>query len=107
MAALLNAAIYVGPVVLLAGLVATIICFVLQLFGAGRSQLLRRALVTAGVGIAGLVVGTGLGIAVFCSTPSTGNLCGLGGVFGTGPFAAGVCMAGYSISTLRMRRGAL
>jgi len=104
MESLLNAVIYIGPLVFLLGLLAAITCFALQLSGPGKSQVLRRALLTAGIGVAGYIVGTGLGIAFFCSTASGGNLCGLGGVFGTGPFTAGLCMGGYAILTLRARR---
>ena len=106
MAALLNAMIYIGPVALLLGFLAALFCFALQIAGPGRSLVLRRVLVAVGLGIAGFVVGTGLGIAAFCSTESTGNLCGLGGVFGTGPLAAGLCMGIYAILTLRARRNA-
>jgi hypothetical protein len=106
MGSLLNAAIYIGPAVFLLSLLATLICFAMQISGPGRSEVLRQILVAAGLGIAGFVVGTGVGIAFFCSTESTGNLCGLGGVFGTGPFAAGLCMAGYAILALRARRNA-
>jgi hypothetical protein len=106
MGSLLNAVINIGPVVFLLGLLLAIICFALHLSGPGKPQVFRRAFVTAGLGIAGFVVGTGIGIAFFCSTASTGNLCGLGGVFGTGPFTAGLCMGGYAIFTLGARREA-
>lgn len=106
MGSLLNAAIYIGPIVLLLGLLAAISCLTLQLFGPGKRQVARRALVTTGLGMAGFAIGTGVGIAFFCSTESTGNLCGLGGVFGAGPFAAGLCMAGYAIRTLKANREA-
>lgn len=106
MGSLLNAVIYIGPIVFLLALLAAITCLTLQLFGPGKLLVVRRALVTAGLGIAGFVVGTGVGIAFFCSTQSTGNLCGLGGVFGTGPFAAGLCMASYAIRMLRAHRDA-
>lgn len=98
---LLNAVIYIGSIVFLLGLLAAVTCLTLQLFGPGKRQVVRRALVTTGLGIAGFVVGTGVGIAFFCSTESAGNLCGLGGVFGTGPFAAGLCMASYAVRMLR------
>jgi hypothetical protein len=106
MGSLLNAVIYIGPVVFLLGLLAAIACFASQLSRPGRPRLLRRALVSAGLGLAGYIVGTGLGIAFFCATASTGNLCGLGGVFGTGPLIGGLCMGGYSIRALKTRRNA-
>jgi hypothetical protein len=103
---LLNAVIYIGPIVFLLGLLAAIACLALQFFGSGKVHVVRRVVVAAGLGIAGFVGGTGVGIAFFCSTESTGNLCGLGGVFGTGPFAAGLCMASYAIRMLRAHRDA-
>ena len=106
MESLLNGVIYIGPLVFLFGLLVAITCFALQLSGPGRSQVLRRALSTAGFGVAGFIVGTGLGMAFFCSTPSAGNLCGLGGVFGAGPIAAGLCMGGYAILTFKATRDA-
>jgi hypothetical protein len=84
MGRLLNAVIYIGPMVFLLGLLAAIASLALPVFGPGKLHVVRRALVTTGLGIAGFVVGTGVDIAFFCSTESTGNLCGLGGVFGMG-----------------------
>jgi hypothetical protein len=106
MESLLNTAIYIGPVVFLLGLLVAITCLALQLSAHGGAQILRRALAAAGLGVAGFAVGTGLGIAFFCSSESAGNLCGLGGVLGTGPFAAGLCMGCYAILALRARRSA-
>jgi hypothetical protein len=106
MESFLNTAIHVGPSVFLLGLLIATACIALQLFRPGRLRVLRCALVTAALGGAAFIIGTGLGIAAFCSTTRAGNLCGLGGVFGTGPFAAGLCIGCYSIFTLRAFRNA-
>lgn len=106
MGSLLDPAIHIGPVVFLLGLAAAVTCLALQLFGPDRPRLLRRALVSLGLGIAGLVIGTALGIALFCSAESAGNLCGLGGVFGTGPALAGLGMACHGALSLRASRRA-
>lgn len=45
------------------------------------------------VGAAAFVAGAALGIAVFCASEDAGNLCGLGGIFGSGPLLAGVAIA--------------
>lgn len=99
MADLFNLLIKAGPVVLLMGLVLSI---VLALFGCirhgdGRAAwLVNYVLVSFGVGVAGLFIGAALGMVVFCSMPSMGNLCGLGGVFGSGPMLAGIALAAYA-----------
>lgn len=96
MADVLNLLIKVGPVVLLLGLIAAM---ALAVFGCARLEggrarwLGRYALGSIGVGVAALFVGAALGIAVFCSSEKMGNLCGLGGVFGSGPLLAGIALA--------------
>lgn len=55
-----------------------------------RRSLIRFALGGLGVGVAAGFLGMGIGIAFFCSQ-SIGNLCGLGGVFLSGPLA--FCLA--------------
>lgn len=99
MADVLNLLIKIGPVVLLLGLIASI---ALAMFGFARRDddaarwLGRYVLGAVVIGIAALFAGTALGIAVFCSSEKMGNLCGLGGVFGSGPFLAGICLAIYA-----------
>ena len=68
--------------------------------------LLRYALVLVAIGTAAFIAGAAIGIAAFCSTESSGNLCGLGGVFGVGPFLSGISMGGYGYFWLRGTRGA-
>jgi hypothetical protein len=106
MGSLLNASIYVGPIVFVLGLAVALTCIALQMAGPDKSHFWRRLLITAALGAVGYVAGAGIGIAFFCSTASAGNLCGLGGVFGAGPAVAGLCMGAYAIVTLRARRHA-
>ncbi|MGH7669483.1 MAG: hypothetical protein ACRENQ_08295, partial [Gemmatimonadaceae bacterium] len=101
--------ISVGPIVLGLGVLAAIVCVAVYLIASAPNKgppLLRFVLVLIAVGVAAYVAGTAIGIAVFCSTASSGNLCGLGGVFGVGPFLSGVCIAGYSYVWLRGTRNA-
>jgi len=102
----LNLLIKIGPMVLLLGLIASI---VLAVFGLARREddkarwLVRYVLGSVVIGIVALFAGTALGIAVFCSSEKMGNLCGLGGVFGSGPLLAGISLA---IHAYRRVRGA-
>lgn len=50
----------------------------------------------AGAGFMGFVAGMSLGIVLACFTEGAGNLCGLAGIFGTGPIAAGLAMLTYA-----------
>jgi hypothetical protein len=49
-----------------------------------------------GVGLIGFVTGMALGIFAACFTDDAGNLCGLAGVFGTGPLLAALAMIVYA-----------
>ncbi len=99
MADVLNLLIKIGPVVLLLGLTVSI---ALAAFGFARRSddkmkwLGRYILGLAIVGVVALFAGAALGIAVFCSSEKMGNLCGLGGVFGSGPLLAGIALAIYA-----------
>lgn len=106
---LLNPAIAAGPIVLGLGLAVAIGCFAFHLLAprpGPRRPLLRFVLVLAAVGVAAFIAGTVIGIAAFCSTARTGNLCGLGGVFGVGPMLSGSCMGGYALFWVRRIRRA-
>jgi hypothetical protein len=70
---------------LLVATVATYVMYRTAAEGTGRS-LFRFLMRGVFVAFAAGFVGTGLGIAFFCSL-GLGNLCGLGGVFLTGPLA--------------------
>lgn len=67
-------------------------------------SLLRYVLSTLAAGAAGYVAGAAVGIAIACSSDGAGNLCGLAGVFGTGPLAAAIVMAIYARATTRRAR---
>ena len=47
-------------------------------------------------GTVAFAAGTVLGISAFCAPADAGNLCGLGGVLGLGPFVSGLTMAIYA-----------
>lgn len=96
---MLNLLIKTGPVVLLSGLIISVALAVFGFTrcGADKARWLGRyVLRLAVVGFVALFVGTALGIAVFCSSEKMGNLCGLGGVFGSGPLLAGIALAIYA-----------
>lgn len=107
MANLLDSAITIGPSVLGLGLLLAAGCGLVYLLAPGPKAgtvLLRFALLTGAIGIAAFMVGTGIGIAAFCASEASGNLCGLGGVFGTGPALAGLAIGGYACIWLRCVR---
>lgn len=58
------------------------------------------------VGMFGFVVGSALGIAASCFGDDAGNLCGLAGIFGTGPITAALAMVIYAHYWYRRARGA-
>ena len=100
----MNSAMLVGLTVFSVGLLGAIASLVLLLSSPGKSRALNRLLVAAGLGVIGFVAGTWLGIEYFCSPGDAGNLCGLGGVFGTGPLVAGLGLMAGSILILKARR---
>jgi len=105
--ALLNQVISVGPIVLGLGLLLAGVCIVIRLLspgpkvGASVPGFLLRALA---VGAATFIAGAVAGVAVFCSSASSGNLCGLGGIFGTGPLLCGVSVGWYAVVWLKRSR---
>lgn len=107
MGSFLNSAIYIGPFALALGLLIALFCCLMYLAASQPKKvvsLLRYGLIVLVVGVLAFVVGTALGIAAFCSFESSGNLCGLGGVFGVGPLLAGICMGGYGLTWLKSTR---
>jgi len=109
MGALLNQVISVGPIILGLGLLLAGVCIVVHLLAPGRgvdASLLRFILRTLALGIATFIAGAAVGIAVFCSSASSGNLCGLGGIFGIGPLLSGVCVGWYALAWLKRSRHA-
>lgn len=104
---LLNPAISVGPIILGLGLLLAIACIAIYLLAPGPkigTSLLRFVVLALVVGIVAFVAGTVIGIAAFCSTADSGNLCGLGGVFGVGPILSGICIGGYACLWLKGTR---
>jgi hypothetical protein len=89
-----------GPVILLAASVAAIFFYIRirRATTSGRSPSIMRyfggALVVAALAYA---AGTATGIYVACSSPDSGNLCGLYGVFGIGPLLAGIAIFVYAL----------
>ena len=109
MGSLLTPAISVGPIVFGLGLLAAIGCCAVFLFTPRQSKgamLLRYLLVVFAVGVASFAAGAAIGIALFCTNAGSGNLCGLGGVFGVGPLLSGISIAGYSFHWVRKMRNA-
>jgi len=104
-----NLLIKIGPLVLLAGLVASIAGAVSGSARRGDDKarwLGRYVLRSVVIGIAALFAGAALGIAVFCSSDKMGNLCGLGGVFGSGPLLAGISLAIHAYRRVRATKNA-
>jgi hypothetical protein len=107
-ASLLNFSVSFLPytgLLLLGLLVATVTTYVVYRMDAdGTTRSLFRFL-SRGVLVAFVAgfVGTGLGIPFFCSY-SLGNLCGLGGVFLTGPLTLTVAVIVYLVRWARLAR---
>lgn len=105
-ASLLNYSVSFLPytgLLLLGLLVATAATYVMYRTGTDgtRRSLFRFLLGGVLVAFVAGFVGTGLGIAFFCSY-SLGNLCGLGGVFLTGPFALIAAVIVYLVRWARL-----
>ncbi len=104
---LLTPAITIGPFVLGFAVLFAVVCIAVRLCtlapNSGTS-VLRFAVLAGLIGIAGFIGGAVIGIAAFCSFASSGNLCGLGGIFGVGPFVSGICIAWYSYTWLKATR---
>jgi hypothetical protein len=101
---LLTPAITIGPVVLGLGLLCTVACIVAYLLrprAKADAVLLRFVVLAVAIGVGAFVAGSAIGIAAFCASADSGNLCGLGGVFGMGPLLSGLAMGGYAWSWFR------
>lgn len=109
MGTLLNPVISVGPVVLGLGLLVAGVCIAIRLLvpgpkvGASVPRFVLRALAVA---VTAFIAGAVVGVVAFCSSPSSGNLCGLGGIFGIGPLLSGVCVGLYALAWLKRSRHA-
>jgi len=98
----------IGPIALLAALIAVPIYYLNYHFAPEpkkKLSLLRYVLITLGVGALAYVIGTILGISAACSSESSGNLCGLAGVFGVGPLMSAMAVFFYAHSWSRKARG--
>jgi len=107
MGALLNQVISVGPIVLGLGLLLAGVCIAIHLLAPGPKAgdaLLGFVLRALAAGAATFIAGAAVGVAVFCASASAGNLCGLGGIFGTGPLLSGVCVGWYALVWLKRSR---
>ncbi len=79
----------------LMGIAATILFYFLYPSApqSGRKLRFGRYLgLSVVAGLIGYGAGAAVGIAIACSTPEGGNLCGLMGVFGVGPLLANIAM---------------
>ena len=84
-----------GPYALLGALIA-IPLYYLSYRNAPEPKLQRSLtgylLIAFGAGALAFVVGAWIGISIACSVENPGNLCGLVGVFGSGPLLAAVAI---------------
>lgn len=104
---MINTLISIGPLALLAALIAVPLLYLSYRTAPEPKRplfLLRYLLLTGAAGVVGYVIGAAVGIAVFCSAVDAGNLCGLAGVFGTGPLSAAVAMVLYAHTTTQRAR---
>ena len=95
MNSVLNALMSIGPIALFAALVLASAYYAAYRFAPEPKKIVsvvRYAVMVFVVGALAFVVGAAIGISVFCSSDNTGNLCGLGGFFGTGPLLSGVAI---------------
>ncbi len=104
----LDTAITIGPAALLAAVIAVPFYFGRARAGVPRRRIsaVRYLMTTLLAGISAYVVGTVAGIAVACSGSGAANLCGLAGVFGSGPLLAALAIVvAAHIQARNARRG--
>jgi hypothetical protein len=93
---LYSTVVSIGPAVLLLGLVMIMVHFLNWRSAPEpkKKQLSgwRYLFLCLGAGVPAFVAGTAAGIWLACSSPDSGNLCGLVGVFCLGPLIAGVAI---------------
>jgi hypothetical protein len=99
-----DAVMTIGPWALLISLVAMVFFYIRY----RKVPASDRALsvvgyfgVTLALGLLAYVVGAAAGIFAACSSDSSGNLCGLYGVFGTGPLLAGIAIFYFALIRAR------
>ena len=102
--------ISIGPIALLIALLAAPAYYIHYVYAPPPKKdlpLSRFLLVGIGVGFLAFLVGAAIGIAVACDPVDAGNLCGLVGVFGFGPFFSALAIVGFAhIKTRNARRAA-
>ena len=87
--------IYVGPGMMLAGIVAALAFYIAHAQAPhpkAHLSLPRYLLSSLVLGVAAFVAGSMIGIAAACMPADAGNLCGLVGVFGAGPLLCGLAL---------------
>src|SRR5918995_6715270 len=90
-----------GAVTLLGGLLATIYFYVRcrKMSPPGRAPSFALYFgVAILVGVAAYIVGTAIGSYFACSSPTSGNLCGVYGALGVGPLLSGLALFLYGLS---------
>lgn len=102
----MGTAFLVGLTMFAIGLVGSLVSLALLLSSPGKPRAISRVLIALGLGLGGFLVGTWLGIEYFCSPSNAGNLCGLGGFFGTGPFLSGLGLILGAVLMLKARDSA-
>jgi hypothetical protein len=108
--ALLNALLTIGPLALLAALIAAPLYYLAWRRAPEPKRALpggRYALTTLAAGALAYVAGAVGGVWAACSAADAGNLCGLFGIFGIGPLAAAVAIVLYARSAAGNARRAL
>lgn len=96
MEALMSVLLLAGPLCALLGAALAVARLLGRLARGSRSGVLGHAAVALALGAGGWLVGGSLGIWVLCAPASAGNLCGLGGVLGSGPLVAGLVLARWA-----------
>ena len=93
MEALMSVLLLAGPLCALRGVALAAACLLKQLARGPRAGVLGHAAVALALGVGGWLVGGSLGLWALCAPANAGNLCGLGGVLGSGPLVAGLVLA--------------
>lgn len=95
-----NTIIAIGPLVLLAALLSVPIYYLIYRYAPQPKKdvsLMRYVFISLSVAALAYVIGAGVGIEAGCSSASAGNLCGLVGVLGVGPFLAAAAVFLYAL----------
>ena len=99
MEAVMSVLLLAGPLCALLGVALAAACLLKQLARGPRAGVLGHAAVALALAVGGWLVGGSLGLWALCAPASAGNLCGLGGVLGSGPLVAGLALAAWAWRT--------